>query len=296
MHTRTGIALLVLAGLAGTALGQSTGDGIEVVTVKAKFAESARSGRSKHRLKLTLRVSPRQMPFQHEGAQHRLRVTLDDTALCDVAPGSDGYRVRKNGRWKYRGDVAGGHVRLSGDGRSGTLKLRITGANLPQLRDSPASDLALAVELAGTDQHEVVSFRVIDGRVRRWRGLVFAYPPPDPGGGPGPGPFPGPPPDPRPAPTGDALKQAILADMQRRGVSFDAGGPRVPAGGFDAINKRCPDGRLAEAVVVSNPPSPGSTDRMFDTAYFCRDSRRYWLNRTGGIAAFNLWLGPYDLP
>jgi hypothetical protein len=288
---RTGIALLVLGGLAGIASGQSAGETLEVVRVKARFAQTGRTAESRHMLKLTLRVTPRQAPYQHVGEQHPLRVTLDGVDLCNAAAGAAGYQVRKNGRWKYRGDVAGGRVRLSGDGRSGKVRLKVSGAHLPDLKDSPATDLELSLELANTLFETTASFRVLDRRVRRWNGLVYAYPPrpgPDPGPGPGPGP------NPDPAPTGEALKAAILADMQRRGVSYMSGS-WSPAGGFDAMTKRCPSGALAEVVILAAPP-PGTVDGMTDAAYFCRDRRQYWAHRTGGFAGFNLWIGPFTLP
>lgn len=296
-HTRlrAGIALLALCGLASAVAAQDPGETLEILACKAKFAQSLRKGTSRHALKLTLRVGPRQLPYSHDPDQHALRVELDGVVLCDAPPGADGYRVNKRGRWRYRGEIAGGRVKVSGDGGSGRVKLKVSRAHLPDLRDSSAVDLDLSLALANTEVGTTASFHVLDFGVRRWRGLIVRFPPtPDPG--PGPGPQPGPPPDPREAPTGAALKAAILADMQRRGVQFVPGGPLTgPAGGFDPVTLRCPSGNLAEVVVLA-APLPGSADMFSDTAYFCRDSRRYWLNRRGGFAGFNIWLGPYTLP
>ena len=286
-----GIALVALSGLAVPAVAQSTGESLEIVSAKAHFATSRRTGVSKHRIKLTMRVAPRQLPYQHVGEQHALRVALDGVALCDAAPGADGYRVRKNGRWKYRGTVAGGRVRVSGDGRSGKVKLRASGAHFPDLRDGNADRLLLELLLAETMFESDVSFFVTDGRGRRWTGLRMSFPNPNPGPdpGPGPGPAPGDPP-----PTGAALKAAIIADLQRRSVSYMSG-TWVPAGGFDAQTKRCPSGALAEVVILA-APAPGTVDGITDAAYFCRDSRQYWAHRVGGVAGFYLWIGPFKLP
>jgi hypothetical protein len=293
-HTRlrTGLALVVVLGLAGLADAQSTGEGLEVVKVKARFATARKSGDSRHQVKLTLRVAPRQLPYEHDGAVHDLRLTLDGIDLCDAAAGTDGYRVRKNGRWKYRGEIAGGRVRASGDGRSGRVKVKVSGAHLPDLHESDAHELLLELLIANTSFESTNSFFVVERRVRRWAGIRMSFPPPDPGPDPGPGPNPDPNPD--PAPTGEALKQAIIADMQRHGVGYMSGS-MTPAGGFNAATGRCPSGELAEIVRLA-VPLPGSADMFSDTAYFCRSSRRYWANRQGGFAGFNLWIGPFTLP
>lgn len=288
---RTGTALVVVAALAGLAAAQSSGDDLDVLTAKARFATAHRSGTSKHRIKLSMRVTPRQLPYQHDGEQHGLAVVLDGVTLCDAASGADGYRVRKNGRWSYRGDIAGGRVRMTGDGRSGKVKLEVSGAHLPELRDGDAEDLLLELQLAGTQHERSVSFFVVDGRVRRWAGIRVRFPPPDPDPDPGPGPGPGPG---DPPPTGAALKAAIVADMERRGVAYTSGSG-TPAGGFDAQTLRCPSGQLAEVVQLA-VPLPGSADMFTDTAYFCRGSRQYWAHREGGFAGFNLWIGPFTLP
>jgi len=285
----TGIALLVLSGLASTAEAQAVDPTLQVVQAKARFAHARRTGAARHKLKLTLQVSPRHLTDLHSGEQHALRVTLDGTDLCRAAPGADGYRTRKGGRWRYNGEIAGGRVRLSASSRSGKVKVKVTRAGLTALRYSPAVELAVSLELAGSVLATTASFRVDDRGMRRWMGLAYGFPPgtgtdPDPDPGPGDPPL-----------SGAKLRAALLADLQRRGEPYFLIGTRYPGGGFNRVTLRCPSGMLAEVVPLS-VPLPGSVDMFSDTAYVCRDRGQYWAHRTGGYAGVSLWLGPYDLP
>jgi len=296
MPTITGIALLVLCGLTGYAPGQALEGTVRVRQGKARFAHSKRSGEARHALKLSLLVSPKYLPDFHVPEEHVLRATLGGTTLLDVAPGADGYRQGKGGRWRYRGEIAGGRVTLRANGLTGKVKLKISGADLPGLHASNATDLPLTLELTGALLETTASFAVKDSRVRRWRGLAFEFIP-GTGGGPGTDPDPGTDPGPGDPPlSGAALKNAILADLQARGVSFFQNGTREPAGGFNRQTLRCPSGALAEVVGLSAPPPPGGADYFSDTAYVCRDSGQYWAHRTGGFAGVSLWVGPYPLP
>jgi hypothetical protein len=289
---RTGIATLVLSALAVTAPGQSGVGTLEVTGARARFARSSRTGASRHMLKLTLRVSPRSLIDAHVAADHALRVAVDGTALCDAESAAGGLRTRKRGRWIYRGVVAGGHVRIKADGRSGKVKVKVTRAALPALEASPAVDLPVTLELAGGVVETDASFWVDDRRVRRWRGLSYGFPP---GPGPGPGTDPDPDPDPDLPHTGVITREMLLADMKRRGVESFMSGSREPSGGFDRQTLRCPSGQLAEVIVLA-APLPGSVDMFSDTAYVCRHSGKYWAHRSGGFAGFYLWIGPFDLP
>lgn len=291
------LSALALLTATGTAGGQSEDTTVRVTKAGARFAHALRTGEPRHKVKLAMQVEPRSLPEQHDAEQHDLRVTLDGSELCAAPPASEGYRGSGSRRWRWRGAAAGGRVAVKADGRSGVVKIKITRAQLTHLRDSEAQNLPLVVEMGGAVLETEISLWVRDGRVRRWRGLLHA-------GGGGPGPVPGPDPDPDPgtdpppggdAPTGAELEAAIRADFATRGVQFFVTGSFYPAGGFDGRNKLCPHGKPAERVWLSSS-SGNRTDPVSVAAYFCRDSRRYWANYTGGYAGANLWVGPFDLP
>ena len=189
-NTMAGIALLALACLGTTAGGQPIDGSVDVVRGRARFAWAARTGKARHSLKLTLMVGPRGLSDSHDPEQHTLRAVLDGTVLFDVAPGANGYRFGKHGRWRYRGTHPGGRVKIKADGLIGELRITLSRASLPHLRNSSARNLPLTLEMAGTELETTASFAVRDRRVRRWTGLGSGGVP-DPGPGPDPDPIPG---------------------------------------------------------------------------------------------------------
>lgn len=281
-----GIAALVIGGLVGIggpatpADGQAVDPHVDVTGARARFGSAGRKGKAGDRLKLKMLVSPRFFTDQHDGALHALRVTLDTTDLVNAVPGAEGYRKRKGLRWKYRGNAAGGRVKVAVDSWTGSVKVKVSRARLSALAGSPAVDLPLSVEIGGEVIESTVGFRIVNGRVRRWIGLR------DSGGS-------GPDPDPDPDPV--ATRDALRTDLARRGLDFFADGSATPGGGFDGTSFRCPSGALAEVIVLEAPP-PGGADFFTDTAHVCRDAGMYWVNRTGGFPGADLWLGPFDLP
>ena len=77
---RIGIATLVLGALVGAAEGQAVEGTVEVIHARARFASSARTGASRHHLKLTLQVLPHRLPASHDSEQHAIHIALDGTA------------------------------------------------------------------------------------------------------------------------------------------------------------------------------------------------------------------------
>jgi hypothetical protein len=187
-HTLTGIALLVFGCIAATAGGQQIDGSLRVMKGRARFGHAARSGQARHTLKLKLMVEPQWLAEHHDPDVHALRVVLKDTVLIDVAPGASGYRGSRVGRWAYRGEHDGDRVRVKANSLSGRLRIALSRANLPDLRDCDGKDLPLTVAMAGTELETTASFSVRDGHVRRWMRLANDF---TPGPGPGPGPNPG---------------------------------------------------------------------------------------------------------
>jgi len=189
----TGIATLVLGCLAATAGGEDLQGTVMVTNGKARFAHDKRSGDARHSLTLTLRVGPKYLSDFHEPDAHDLRAVLGDTVLFEAPAGSDGYKLAKRGRWRYRGDGAGGKVKVSANGWNGRIKIKLSRAVLTDLRGGDATDLPLTFEMTGAHMETEASFHLKDGRTRRWKGLADDFVPrPDPNQDPGQGPDPGP--------------------------------------------------------------------------------------------------------
>jgi hypothetical protein len=189
-----GIALLAFGCLGTTAGAQQINGTVHVVTGKARFAHNARSGTSRHSLKLKLIVGPKSLSDFHDPEQHTLRAVLGETVLFEAAPGADGFRIAKNGNWRYRGRHGAARVKISANGLSGKVKIALSRASLPELYSSNARDLPLTFEMASAELTTTASFAVKNARVRKWKGLANDF---VPGGGTGPGPGPGPGGDPQ---------------------------------------------------------------------------------------------------
>ncbi len=214
-----GIALLALGSLTTSAAAQAIEGSLHVRQGKARFAHQAKTGEARHRLSLQLVVGPTWLPDLHNPAQHTLRAVLDETVLFDVAPGAQGYRSGKNGRWRYRGNVGSGRVKVSANPLSGRFKIKLSRATLPNLRDSNAKDLRLTLEMGGMEVDTTASFTINDGGTRSWKRLAREFVPGG-GGGAGGG-------DPAPTPDPGGAPQQVSFSILRRGNDTSVT-PRVP--------------------------------------------------------------------
>lgn len=86
-----------------------------------------------------------------------------------------------------------------------------------------------------------------------------------------------------------ALARRLVRDLDLRGVQFDRDGTPEPLGGMTQ-DGTCPDGRRARQVALEVPPAD-SADMYTVTGFVC--GSRYWAQRTGGLRAQVLWVGPF---
>jgi hypothetical protein len=168
---------------------------VTVTNGKARFAYQKRDATPRHTLTLTLRVGPKHLADFHDPTVHALTAVLGDTVLFDVPAGSDGYKLAKHARWRYRGEAAGGKVKVSANGMTGKVKIKLTRAALGDLRNTDPRDLPFTLDMTGAHMETEASFRLKGGRTRLWKGLTDDFVPL-------PGPAPGPSPDPKPGPDG----------------------------------------------------------------------------------------------
>jgi len=92
----------------------------------------------------------------------------------------------------------------------------------------------------------------------------------------------------------EKLPARLLADLERRGVSFSRDGTDVPQGGLDPAGWI--RGRRPALYVPLVVPPPDSADMYTDAAFVDRRGGRWWALRTGGFAAVTQWVGPFRLP
>jgi hypothetical protein len=92
----------------------------------------------------------------------------------------------------------------------------------------------------------------------------------------------------------EKLPGRLLADLERRGVSFSRDGTAVPHPPLDPVGWI--DGKRPALQVPLVVPPPDSADMYTDTAFVDRRGGRYWALRTGGFMAVTQWVGPFRLP
>lgn len=92
----------------------------------------------------------------------------------------------------------------------------------------------------------------------------------------------------------EKLPGRLLADLERRGVSFGRDGTEIPRGPLDPVGWI--DGKRPALQVPLVVPPPNSADMYTDTAFVDRRGGRYWALRTGGFMAVTQWVGPFRLP
>lgn len=90
------------------------------------------------------------------------------------------------------------------------------------------------------------------------------------------------------------LPGRLLADLERRGVSFGRDGTEIPNPPLDPVGWI--DSKRPALYVPLVVPPPDSADMYTDAAFVDRRGGRYWALRTGGFMAVTQWVGPFRLP
>jgi hypothetical protein len=90
------------------------------------------------------------------------------------------------------------------------------------------------------------------------------------------------------------LTKRVRADLEKREPNVWLGATSSPLGGLSK-DGTCSDGRRAVRLDLFLPP-PNSADMFTDIGFVCRSTKRYWVNRTGGFAATDVWIGPFPVP